>query len=62
MYDKALFRGAGGANYRPDRDRIAAERDRMGKTEKFSQSLEFERDQEDGQSPREGNPPPPLQA
>nr|WJH19502.1 SNW domain-containing protein 1 (SNW1) [Euglena gracilis] len=47
VYDKALFRGAGGANYRPDRDRIAAERDRMGKTEKFSQSLEFERDQED---------------
>jgi len=47
VYDRALFRGASGANYRPDRDRIAAEHDRMGKTEKFSQSLEFEKDLED---------------
>ena len=47
VYDNALFRGSSGANYRPDKDRIAAERDRMGKTEKFSQSLEFEKDQED---------------
>jgi len=30
VYDRALFRGASGANYRPDRDRIAAEHDRMG--------------------------------
>eukprot|EP01012_Entosiphon_sulcatum_P009506 TRINITY_DN1536_c0_g1_i1.p1 TRINITY_DN1536_c0_g1~~TRINITY_DN1536_c0_g1_i1.p1 ORF type:complete len:424 (-),score=83.98 TRINITY_DN1536_c0_g1_i1:67-1338(-) len=44
VFDKALFHGGSSANYRPDKDRIAAEQDRANKIDRIGRSLEFERD------------------